>query len=251
MFTWICPQCGREVPPAYAECPDCGPKNAAGPPPPAATAGNPAGPAAPPQQSLEPAQPPAFAPPQEAPPAVRRPRPSSPMFQESPPPPPQYAPPRRGGMQVPTWLMALLFALVILGIGGGILWYASSQRSQTPTAIVESPAAKPGAAQNPLQKYIEVTGLRFGKSAKGVVVTFILVNHSDSDLVGLAGNATIWGRTRKSEEDAIGTFAFETSMAAQSSKELTLPFTTKLKMIEMPDWQNATVDVQITAPPGA
>ncbi len=23
MFTWICPQCGREVPPAYNECPDC------------------------------------------------------------------------------------------------------------------------------------------------------------------------------------------------------------------------------------
>ena len=23
MFTWICPQCGREVPPAYNDCPDC------------------------------------------------------------------------------------------------------------------------------------------------------------------------------------------------------------------------------------
>src|SRR5512132_3921268 len=23
MFTWICPQCGREVPPSYNECPDC------------------------------------------------------------------------------------------------------------------------------------------------------------------------------------------------------------------------------------
>jgi hypothetical protein len=23
MFTWICPQCGREVPPSEAECPDC------------------------------------------------------------------------------------------------------------------------------------------------------------------------------------------------------------------------------------
>ena len=29
MFTWICPQCGREVPPAYADCPDCAAKAAA------------------------------------------------------------------------------------------------------------------------------------------------------------------------------------------------------------------------------
>src|ERR1035441_5094568 len=48
MFTWICPQCGREVPPAYNECPDCSAKAAAGAPPPADTAGGPVGPAAPP-----------------------------------------------------------------------------------------------------------------------------------------------------------------------------------------------------------
>ena len=23
MFTWICPKCGKEVPPAYSECPNC------------------------------------------------------------------------------------------------------------------------------------------------------------------------------------------------------------------------------------
>ena len=28
MFTWICPQCGREVSPAYTECPDCAHKTA-------------------------------------------------------------------------------------------------------------------------------------------------------------------------------------------------------------------------------
>ena len=70
-------------------------------------------------------------------------------------------------------------------------------------------------------------------------------------VVGLTGNATLWGRTQKSEEDAVGTVAFQTSMAAQTSKELTLPFTTKHKLMEMPDWQNVTVDVQITSPSGA
>ena len=30
MFTWICPQCGREVPPAYNDCPDCSKKSRPG-----------------------------------------------------------------------------------------------------------------------------------------------------------------------------------------------------------------------------
>jgi hypothetical protein len=79
----------------------------------------------------------------------------------------------------------------------------------------------------------------------------VLVNHSDTDLVGLAGSATILGRTQKSEQDPVGTVAFQTSMAAQSSKELTMPLTTKLKLVDMPDWQQVTTQVQITAPPGA
>jgi hypothetical protein len=153
---------------------------------------------------------------------------------------------------MPTWLMAILFALLFVGVGGGIFWFISSQHAQTtPTATVESPAAKPGSATNPLQKYIEITGVRFDKATKGVVVKFVVVNHSDSDLVGLAGNVTIWGRTQKSEEDAVGTFTFQATLPAQTSRELTMPLTTKLKMMQMPDWQNVTVDVQITAPTGA
>jgi len=47
MFTWICPRCGREVPPSYDECPDCAKAAqpaAAAPQPPASTAPAPAAP---------------------------------------------------------------------------------------------------------------------------------------------------------------------------------------------------------------
>jgi len=155
-------------------------------------------------------------------------------------------------MQMPTWLMAILFALGFVVLGGGIFWLVNSQHAPTtPAATVESPAAKPGATTNALQKYIEITGVRFDKATKGIVVKFVVVNHSDSDLVGLAGNVTIWGRTQRSEEDAVGTFTFQATLPAQSSRELTMPLTTKLKMMQMPDWQNVTLDVQITAPAGA
>jgi hypothetical protein len=116
---------------------------------------------------------------------------------------------------------------------------------------VENPAAKPGAKTNPLQKYIEVSGVRFVEDAKKkTVAKFVIINHSTADINGLAGNVTIWGRTQKSEEDAQGTFSFSTNLGPFESKELTAPLTTKRKIYEMADWQNVTTDIQITAPAG-
>ena len=104
---------------------------------------------------------------------------------------------------------------------------------------------------NPLQKYIEVSGVRFVQDAKKkTMAKFVIVNHSEADINGLAGNVTIWGRTQKSEEDAQGTFTFNTSLAPYESKELSVPLNTKRKMYELADWQNLTTDVQITAPAG-
>ena len=160
-------------------------------------------------------------------------------------------------MNLPVWLLTILFALAVGGVVGGIYWLLQSGKSQAagngpaPTAAVESPAAKPGAKQNPIQKYIEVSGVRFVQDPKKATqVRFILINHSDADISGLTGNVTIWGRTRKSEEDAVGTFSFNTNVGPNESKELTVPLNTKLKIYELPDWQNVTTDVQITAPAG-
>jgi hypothetical protein len=158
-------------------------------------------------------------------------------------------PPRRAGMNLPTWLLTLLFAVGFLAVGGGLYWLFG--RSAQTSAVLEAPAPSAGAKDNPVQKYIEVTGMRFASMSKGVQATFVLVNHSDSDIVGLTGTATVMAKTQKAGEEPIGTVDFQTSMAAQTSKELTLPLTTKLKMVDMPDWQNVTVTVHITSPPGA
>jgi len=158
-------------------------------------------------------------------------------------------------LNLPIWLMTSVCALAIGGVVGGMIWLLSTNRGSagsgpTPAAVVESPAAKPGAKTNPVQKFIEVSGVRFVQDAKkkGTVVKFIITNHSESDISNLAGNVTIWGRTKKSEEDAQGTFTFSTSMGPYESKEMTAPVNTKLKIYELPDWQNITTDVQITAP---
>jgi hypothetical protein len=158
---------------------------------------------------------------------------------------------------MPAWLMTILFAAAIGGIifgvysllktGGG----TAAGTGPTPAATVESPAAKPGAKPNPLQKQIEITGVRFSQDAKKkTLVTFVIINHSQAEINGLAGNVTIWGRTQKSEEDAQGTFSFSTDLAPFQSKEISAPLNSKLKIYELPDWQNITTDVQITAPAG-
>ncbi len=263
MFTWICPQCGREVPPAYEECPDCAARAAA------------AGAAAPPQPPAEPvppmqtAPPPAYAPPQPPPAAAQPyyppqpPPPAQPYYPPQPPPSPAYYPaaqpqprPRAAvpsRYTLPTWLLTVVFALAFVGIVFGVYWIVQVARGtgqpSTPSASVESPAAKSGAKTNPLQRYIEVAGVRFVQDAKKkTMAKFMVINHSEADFSGLAGNVTIWGRTQKSEEDAEGTFSFTTNLGPLESKEVTAPVNSKLQIYEMPDWQNVTLDLQITAP---
>ena len=270
MFTWICPQCGREVPPAYNDCPDCSKKAAAGGGDPAAPApANPPAPpppayAPPPQQAYyqQPQPPPqAYYPPQ--PPQQQQPQ-APPQYYQQPPqpqPPPQgyYAAPPTAparGLNMPIWLMTILCTLAIGGVVFGIIWLVSGNRGSAgsgpaPTATVESPAAKPGAKTNPIQKYIEISGVRFVEDAKKkTMAKFVITNHSPADISGLAGNVTIWARTQKSEEDAQGTFSFSTNLGPNESKELTVPLNTKRKIYELGDWQNLTNDVQITAPAG-
>jgi hypothetical protein len=264
MFTWICPQCGREVPPAYNDCPDCSKKTAPGgdpaqpqPQTQAPPAGQPVAPTAyapppPPQQQPYYQQPP------QPPPPQAQPHPPQQSYQPPQGPPAGYyaAPAPARGLNLPVWLMTILFAMAIAGVVFGILWMVSTNRGSAgtgpaPIASVESPAAKPGTKTNPLQKYIEVSGVRFVQDAKKkTMAKFILVNHSEADINGLAGNVTIWGRTQKSEEDAQGTFSFNTSLAPYESKELSVPLNTKRKIYELGDWQNLTTDVQITAPAG-
>ena len=253
MFTWICPQCGREVPPAYSDCPDCAARAAA-----SAAA---AAPPQPPQQPPPP--PPPVAQPYYPPPAA--PPPAQAYYAPQPPPPPAqpYYPPAQpqprpqavgpGRFVLPVWLLTVVFALAFVGLVGGIYWVIQVVRGNgqpnKPSASVESPAAKAGAKTNPLQRYIEVAGVRFVQDAKKkTMAKFLLINHSEADFSGLAGNVTIWGRTQRSEEDAEGTFSFTTNLGPLESKDLSAPVNSKLQIYEMPDWQNVTLDLQITAP---
>jgi hypothetical protein len=119
--------------------------------------------------------------------------------------------------------------------------------SATKTGAAGSAAAK--VVSSPLQRSVEVTGLRFAGSGKTPSVKFIVVNHSSAPISDLTGTVTLWAGTSRSDEDAIGTFNLNVDVIeAGGSKDMTAALKTKLKPYELPDWQNATAEVQITSP---
>jgi len=233
MFTWICPQCGREVPPAYNECPDCAKKlqsDAVAAPPGPAPAPSVATP--PPPQSISPPPAPPSAQPYVA---SQRAAPAS-------------------GVRLPAWVMSILFALAFLGLAAaayfGIRRFNGAGQAPAPTAAaLENPRAATGKI-HPLQKYIEVVGVRLTElPKKKAEARFLVVNHSGADIAALAANVNLWARTAKSDEEAVGTFSFKIpSLGPYESKEITAPLNTKLRVYELPDWQNLNAEVQITSP---
>ena len=148
--------------------------------------------------------------------------------------------------------MSMVFFLAIVGLGAavyfGIQRFSPTARAER--AGVENPA-NPSKAKvtNPLQKYIEVVGIRLMSDKKKPIARFLVVNHSNTELTDLTANVTLWASTSRSEEDSVGTFAFKIpSIGPYEAREITTPLKTKLKIYELPDWQNASADVQITSP---
>src|SRR5579863_72478 len=138
MFTWICPQCGREVPPAYNECPNCVPQQAGQAAPTQQAAPTP------PVQQQQTFSPPVYAPPPAAP------------VQQAPPPPqmapqPSWMPPPQQprGVNVPPWLLSIGFAVLFLAVGAGayfgIRYFSGSSEASTstPASLQNAPAAGP------------------------------------------------------------------------------------------------------------
>ena len=153
--------------------------------------------------------------------------------------------------------MSIGFAVLFLAVGAalffGIKHFNGSSEASASTSTTSPPesAPTPAAAKknSTLQKYVEVTGLRLTESSGKAVAHFVVVNHSGAEIADLSANVNLWARTAKSDEEAVGTFTFKiASLGAYESKDLTMPVNTKLKVYELPDWQNLTAELQITSP---
>jgi hypothetical protein len=203
--------------------------------------------APPPQQYSQPqyAHPPQYAPPQHAPQYGQPPKYTPPSATPAQPP---------TGRSFPTWLLTILFAFGILAAGAAFYYgyqrFVNKSGSAGFTGGEQPSSPTHSKASSPLQKYIEVVGIRLTTDAKKKPqAKFLVVNHASAEMNDLTVNVTLWASTSRSEEDSIGTFTFTVpNLSGYESKEMTAPFKTKLKIYELPDWQNATAEVQITSP---
>jgi hypothetical protein len=146
----------------------------------------------------------------------------------------------------------LIFSVAFLVIGAAVYYGYQRFSKGGPAGFTggeqAATAAKPKAT-SPLQKYIEVVGIRLTSDAKKKpVAKFVVVNHASSEFNNVTATVTLWASTSRSEEDAIGSFTFKLpNIGPNESKEITEAFKTKLKVYELPDWQFATAEVQITS----
>lgn len=242
MFTWICPQCGKEVPPHETECPYCAEAakaTAASSEAPSVTT-----PAAPASQPMAQAPPPPPGP--AAPPAAQQAS-SQPVY---------YAvgAQRKG---TPGWLVAILVAAALCAIAGGLYYYTHRPKAATSlqaqgTPFEKVPVAGGASGSSKLAKFIEVTGFRVSEDAKSrLQVQFLVVNHSSADIGDLAGTIRLRTTDTKPGEKDLATFDFKaTKLGPYESIEFKVITSTGLRAYELPDWQFLTADVDITSPAG-
>ena len=152
--------------------------------------------------------------------------------------------------------MSILFAVIFGGVvyGAYSIWQSMKKEpAATSAGDCESPSAvtATGAARNnPILKQIEIAGLRLTQNkAKKTEIRFLVVNHSPGELQDVAGTISLRARTSKREEEPVGACAFKLpSLGPYESKDMVAILNTKLKVYELPDWQNLQAQLQITSP---
>ena len=230
MFTWICPQCGKEVPPHETECPHCAEKKAEAKAPAAESSPKTEAP----QQPVSPAP---------VPPS------STPAQQET-----TYEVKDRQGM--PGWAVALLVAFGLTAIGAAAYYFVlPSMNGRSPVQQASPfeevpPEGTMSASTNRLSKFVEATGFRITEDAKKrIEVRFLIVNHSAADLGDLAGKVHIRSTQSEADSSPISSIDFKSSrLGPYDSVEFKAIMSTPLRAYELPDWQFLTADVEITSP---
>ena len=253
MFTWICPTCGREVPPSMSECRNCAQKQA--------EAQVAAPPVAVPQQPMT-NQPTV----QQMPPQAAAPQP---QYQAAPPPPEprgyapapaptyqtvSYMPPVQQTQGLPSWLITLLVFGGLLGLGAAFYFlYLPSTKREGSEAVakVESAEGAPEGAKiskvNPLTKQLEITGLRITEDArKKLQVRMIVINHSNADMGEVKLNITLSSAAGNGQQTLLGKFPLTVSdLGPMEAKETKGSLAINLRAYELPDWQFLKASAEI------
>lgn len=274
MFAWICPKCGKEVPPQYDGCPEWCPEYSKqkgylrSTERPLAEATSPilknlaqleglkAGVYTPgsPSPSEE----------EEVPAAVGGlrvlPAATAVTYEEGVP---EYVPggdPASqqmavsqagpgGRREMNPILVTVLAAVVFLALGyAAHKYYEQSKGSPGALSNVVAAIAPPGG--NPLNRVLSVSGLRFvpGKNKK-LEARFLIVNSSGAQTPKFSGMVYVRPKDAAADETPLLTFELKgVELGPYESREMQAPLHTTLKPYELPDGQLVRTDLNVTEP---
>jgi hypothetical protein len=143
--------------------------------------------------------------------------------------------------------------VIVLLIGGLFLAYrllgSKSEIATAPAKTDAASTAAQGADANPYARYLEVAGIRiFEDEKQQIKATFVLVNHSAADMPSQDLQLTLRTTSAKPEDQPLAVVALKTGpLAANASKDLTVPLKTTLRAYELPDWQFLRTSVEFVA----
>ncbi|MCC7339966.1 MAG: hypothetical protein IT170_02680 [Bryobacterales bacterium] len=280
MFAWICPKCGKEIPPQYDGCPEWCPeyskqkaylktsdrplveatspiiKNLAQLEGQQANVYSPGAPPPPPR--VEPEEPPPGNGPRIRPAAVAV------TYEEGVPeyvpggrepgreaaPPVTIAPNVDGGKrELNPLLVTVLAAIVFVALGyAGFKYYERSKG--TPGASSNMVAAGGTQSGHPLNRALSVTGLRFvpGKNNK-LEARFLIVNNTGAQTPKFSGIVSVRPKDAAADETPLLTFELKgVELGPYESREMQAPLHSSLKPYELPDGGLVRADLNIVEP---
>ena len=163
-----------------------------------------------------------------------------------------------GKPRVPTWLISVtVITVMILGVASVMQNHPPDRGATGPvsTAPVATPASDtavtPPPAQHPLARFVEVTGLRVVADLQHrSQLQYIVVNHSATELSGLALQITVRSSSAPGNDQAplFRVSAVVSSLGPYQSKEIRTDIDSQLQSKPVPDWDSLRVDVQVTEP---
>ena len=91
--------------------------------------------------------------------------------------------------------MGVGFAAAFIGVGlivvFGVMHFGSSTNKAEKAGLVNPASPSEQKVTNPMQKYVEVVGIRMVSENKKPVAKFVVVNHSNSEIAELQANVTL------------------------------------------------------------
>lgn len=160
-------------------------------------------------------------------------------------------PPPKSGM--PGWMVVLLVAGGLIGLGFGLLTYMKSSGSADEAASEAAPAAKAPAkasGDHPYSKVVEVAGLRVAESAdKKLDVRMVVINHAAGELQEFKLKVDLVLTNAKPGSAPIASFTVKVPpIPALGMRDVRTAAATQLRAYEFPDWQFLKAEFTLLAP---